>query len=174
VSPHVSCGPVTAGRPRPRPHRARDHAIAEAAVELFGGELPVERYTLLCAGWDEGGGGLEHRDGAVLQMPIRTFQDDDLTARFQSLVAHEYLHLWNVKRSVPADLIHPDYERPTHSDSLWVAEGWTAYYDELLPLRAGVWTLERHLDVLRDTWQRVLDTPGRGSSRCGRPPTRRG
>jgi predicted metalloprotease with PDZ domain len=61
---------------------------------------------------------------------------------------------------VPADLVVPDYERPTHSESLWVAEGWTAYYDELLPLRAGVWTLERHLDVLRDTWQRVLDTPG--------------
>jgi predicted metalloprotease with PDZ domain len=93
-------------------------------------------------------------------MPIRTFQDEDLTARFQSLVAHEYLHLWNVKRLVPAGLVRPDYERPTHSDSLWVAEGWTAYYDELLPLRAGVWTVERHLDVLRDTWQRVLDTPG--------------
>jgi predicted metalloprotease with PDZ domain len=135
-------------------------AIAEAAIELFGGELPVERYTLLCAAWDEGGGGLEHRDGAVLQMPIRTFQDDDLTARFQSLVAHEYLHLWNVKRLVPAALVRPHYERPTHSDSLWVAEGWTAYYDELLPLRAGVWTLQRHLDVLRETWQRVLDTPG--------------
>jgi predicted metalloprotease with PDZ domain len=135
-------------------------AIAEAAIELFGGELPVDRYTLLCVGWDEGGGGLEHRDGAVLQMPIRTFQDDDLTARFQSLVAHEYLHLWNVKRLIPAALVRPDYERPTHSESLWVAEGWTAYYDELLPLRAGVWTLQRHLDVLRDTWQRVLDTPG--------------
>jgi predicted metalloprotease with PDZ domain len=135
-------------------------AIAEAAIELFAGELPIERYTLLCTGWDEGGGGLEHRDGAVLQMPVRTFQDDDLTARFQSLVAHEYLHLWNVKRLVPAALVRPDYERPTHSESLWVAEGWTAYYDELLPLRAGVWTLERHLDVLRDTWRRVRDTPG--------------
>jgi predicted metalloprotease with PDZ domain len=135
-------------------------AIAEAAIELFGGELPVERYTLLCVGWDEGGGGLEHRDGTVLQMPVRTFQDEDLTARFQSLVAHEYLHLWNVKRLVPTALVRPDYERPTHSESLWVAEGWTAYYDELLPLRAGVWTLQRHLDVLRDTWQRVLDTPG--------------
>jgi predicted metalloprotease with PDZ domain len=135
-------------------------AIAEAAIELFDGDLPVHRYTLLCVGWDEGGGGLEHRDGAVLQMPVRTFHDPDLTARFQSLIAHEYLHLWNVKRLVPAALVRPDYQRATHSESLWVAEGWTAYYDELLPLRAGVWTLERHLDVLRDTWQRVVDTPG--------------
>ncbi|HSK21959.1 MAG TPA: PDZ domain-containing protein [Egicoccus sp.] len=140
---------------------ARDAAaIGEAAVELFDGELPVDRYVYLCAGWHEGGGGLEHRDGSVLQMPIRTFQDPELTSRFQSLVAHEYLHLWNVKRLVPAALVRPDYERPTHSESLWVAEGWTAYYDELLPLRAGVWTLQRFLDNLRDTWQRVHDTPG--------------
>jgi predicted metalloprotease with PDZ domain len=140
---------------------ARDTAaIAEAAIALFGGELPIDRYTLLCAGWDEGGGGLEHRDGAVLQMPVRTFQDEDLTARFQSLIAHEYLHLWNVKRLVPRSLVRPDHGGPTHSESLWVAEGWTAYYDELLPLRAGIWTPSRHLDVLRDTWQRLLDTPG--------------
>ncbi|GGI09114.1 M61 family metallopeptidase [Egicoccus halophilus] len=140
---------------------ARDAAaIGEAAVALFDGELPVAHYRYLCTGWHEGGGGLEHREGSVLQMPIRTFQEPDLLARFQSLVAHEYLHLWNVKRLVPTALVRPDYERPTHTESLWVAEGWTAYYDELLPLRAGVWTLTRFLDNLRDTWQRVLDTPG--------------
>jgi predicted metalloprotease with PDZ domain len=158
--PHTFVWSGHGGRPDLDRVARETTAIAEAAVELFGGELPVDRYTLLCTGWDEGGGGLEHRDGAVLQMPVRTFQDDDLTARFQSLVAHEYLHLWNVKRLVPAALVRPDYERPTHSESLWVAEGWTAYYDELLPLRAGVWTLERHLDVLRDAWGRVRDTPG--------------
>jgi predicted metalloprotease with PDZ domain len=158
--PHVFVWAGHGGRPDLERIASETSAIAGAAIALFGGELPVDRYTLLCTGWDEGGGGLEHRDGAVLQLPIRTFQDDDLTARFQSLVAHEYLHLWNVKRLVPAALVRPDYERPTHSESLWVAEGWTAYYDELLPLRAGVWTLQRYLDVLRDTWQRVLDTPG--------------
>jgi predicted metalloprotease with PDZ domain len=135
-------------------------AIAEAAVELFDGELPVEHYTFLCTGWDEGGGGLEHRDGAVLQMPVHTFQDEELTARFQSLLAHEYLHLWNVKRLVPAALVRPTYDRPTHSESLWVAEGWTAYYDELLPTRAGVWRPRQLLDTLQSTWRRSRDTPG--------------
>jgi len=135
-------------------------AIGEACVELFVGELPIERYTFLCTGWDEGGGGLEHRDGAVLQMPVRTFQDEELTARFQSLLAHEYLHLWNVKRLVPAALVRPSYDRPTHSESLWVAEGWTAYYDELLPTRAGVWRPRRLLDTLQSTWQRTRETPG--------------
>jgi predicted metalloprotease with PDZ domain len=140
---------------------ARDTAaIGRAAVALFDGQLPTERYTSLMVGWDEGGGGLEHRDGAVLQMPVRTFQDPDLYARFQSLVAHEYLHLWNVKRLVPAALVRPSYDQPTRSESLWVAEGWTAYYDELLPLRAGLWTLRRYLDTLRDAERRVVESPG--------------
>jgi predicted metalloprotease with PDZ domain len=138
-------------------------AIARAGIDLFGGELPIDAYTFLCTGWDQGGGGLEHRDGSVLQIPLRAFQEPDLLARFQSLIAHEYLHLWNVKRLVPAALVEPDYEHPTRSQSLWVAEGWTAYYDELLPLRAGVWTVRRFLDTLRDTHQRVVhETPGVG------------
>ena len=142
--------------------RAEEMAkIAEAAIDLFEGDLPVDEYTFLCTGWDQGGGGLEHRDGSVLQIPVRAFQEPDLLARFQSLLAHEYLHLWNVKRLVPAALVTPDYEHPTRSPSLWVAEGWTAYYDELLPLRAGVWSVRRFLDTLRDTEQRInRDTPG--------------
>jgi predicted metalloprotease with PDZ domain len=148
------------------PHRGLDRitadsaAIAGACIELFGGDLPVDRYTFLCVAWDTGGGGLEHRDGAVLQIPARVFTDDELYARFQTLVAHEYLHLWNVKRLVPAALVHPDHEGPTHSPSLWVAEGWTAYYDELLPTRAGVWKPRRFLDQLRDVHTSVLESPG--------------
>ncbi len=135
-------------------------AIAAASREIFGGALPTDRYTILCAGWEDGGGGLEHRDGAVLQMPVHTFQDPELTARFQSLLAHEYLHLWNVKRLVPEALVHPTYDRPTHSESLWVAEGWTAYYDELVPTRAGLWQPRRLLDTLQATWTRTRGTPG--------------
>ncbi len=135
-------------------------AIARATRAVFGGPLPTTGYTALCTGWDAGGGGLEHRDGAVLQMPVHTFQDPELTARFQSLLAHEYLHLWNVKRLVPRDLVRPAYDRPTHSESLWVAEGWTAYYDELLPTRAGLWRPRQLLDTLQSTWARSRDTPG--------------
>lgn len=135
-------------------------AMARAAVALFDGDHPVTDYTFLCVGWDEGGGGLEHRDGSVLMMPVTTFQDDDAYARFQSLLAHEYLHLWNVKRLVPADLVRPDPVAHTHTRLLWVAEGWTAYYDELLALRAGRWTVERYLRTLGEQLDRVLERPG--------------
>ena len=134
--------------------------VAQAAVALFEGDLPVDAYTFLCVGWDEGGGGLEHRDGSVLMMPVTTFQDEDAYARFQTLLAHEYLHLWNVKRLVPADLVRPDPVAHTHTGLLWVAEGWTAYYDELLPLRAGRWTTARYLTAMGEQLDKVLERPG--------------
>lgn len=135
--------------------------ITDTAVELFGGDLPVaDRYTFLAVGGDKGGGGLEHRDGSVLMMPVTTFQDDERLAVFQSLVAHEYFHLWNVKRLVPAALVEPDLLEPAHTESLWVAEGWTAFYDEVLPVRAGVWKLPTYLKKAANQAHTVLQAPG--------------
>ncbi|MDX1660103.1 MAG: PDZ domain-containing protein [Nitriliruptorales bacterium] len=151
------------GPPPPLDRVADDcAAIGEAAVRLLDGDLPTERYTLLCVGWDSaaGGGGLEHRDGAVLMFPVPQTREPDKYARFQRLVAHEYLHLWNVKRLVPAALTRPDLTQPTHTTSLWVAEGWTDFYDDLLALRAGVWELERFLVSQMELIEKVTRTPG--------------
>ncbi len=134
--------------------------ITDAAVALAG-DLPLERdYTFLAVGSDAGGGGLEHRDGSVLMMPVTTFQDPEREAIFQSLVAHEYFHLWNVKRIIPEALVDPDITRPVHTPSLWVAEGWTAFFDEVIPVRAGVWTLDTYLKKAAVQVHNVLNTPG--------------
>lgn len=137
-------------------------AIAAAAVELFDGDLPSPFYRFLATAWESGGGGLEHRDGSVLMTPTTTFHDTEDYARFQSLVAHEYLHLWNVKRLVPRELVHPHPVEHAHTTSLWVAEGWTSYYDELLPLRAGLWDMTRYLKTLNVLLDGVLERPGAG------------
>ncbi|MEX0592142.1 MAG: PDZ domain-containing protein, partial [Nitriliruptoraceae bacterium] len=140
---------------------ARDaSAIGKAATALFDDELPIDRYTYLCTGWDQGGGGLEHRDGSVLQIPVQMLDDEASLPRFQSLMAHEYFHVWNVKRLTPAALVSPDLESAVHTESLWVAEGWTSYYDKLLPSRAQVWQPRHLIGQLSDMFQRVLDTPG--------------
>ncbi len=134
--------------------------LTQAAVDLFG-ELPLERdYTFIAVGSESGGGGLEHRDGSVLMMPVTTFQDPERETTFQSLVTHEYLHLWNVKRLIPEALVSPDLTEPVHTPSLWVAEGWTAFYDEVLPVRAGVWKLDTYLKKLATQADAVLQTPG--------------
>jgi predicted metalloprotease with PDZ domain len=135
-------------------------AIAAASRALFGGPLPTDRYTILCrrVGGRRRRARAPGRGGAPDAHPH--LPGPELTARFQSLLAHEYLHLWNVKRLVPEELVHPTYDRPTHCESLWVAEGWTAYYDELVPTRAGLWQPRRLLDTLQATWARTRTPPG--------------
>ena len=132
--------------------------IAHAAAALFAGDLPAERYTVLAI--DGEGGGLEHRDGCVVAFPPHATTDVDRRRRLQSLLAHEHFHLWNVRRMMPHELVHPPLDRPVLTTALWVAEGWTSYYDRLLPTRAGLWRasdLLSSLDRLRDT---VADLPG--------------
>ncbi len=135
-------------------------SIGEQAVALWDGDLPVDRYTFVCLSLDRGGGGLEHRDGAVLMVPAHAFSDPERSRQFQALLTHEYLHLWNVKRLIPRELTRLDYQRPVHTHSLWVAEGWTAYYEHLLPARAGLWSPETFLQRLSKTLTAVLRRPG--------------
>lgn len=137
-------------------------AISEQARAVFGGAFPIESYTFLCVGADgaAGGGGLEHRDGAVLMLPVLTDATDKGVRRTRSLITHEYLHLWNVKRLVPAELVRFTLDRPRHTPSLWVAEGWTAYYDDLLPTRADLTSPREYLDALRDDLVWVERAPG--------------
>jgi predicted metalloprotease with PDZ domain len=158
--PHRLVWAGHAGRPDLDRVRSDATAIGEEAVRLFG-ELPLDRYTYLCTAWNVGAGGLEHRDGAVLQFAAHDFADPGGYDKFLTLLAHEYFHVWNVKRLVPRELTRLDYERPVHTTSLWVAEGWTAYYDELLPLRAQVRKTKRFLERLSEQLDGVLQRPGR-------------
>ena len=132
--------------------------IAHAAVALFEGDLPARRYTVL--GIDGEGGGLEHRDGCVVAFPPHASTEPERRRRLQSLLAHEHLHLWNVRRLVPADLVHPPLDTPVLTPSLWIAEGWTSYYDRLLPARAGLWGVGDLLTSLDRLRQAVDETPG--------------
>jgi len=132
--------------------------LAHAATELFEGDLPAPRYTVLAI--DGEGGGLEHRDGCVVAFPPHASTDPDRRRRLQSLLAHEHFHLWNVRRLMPTVLVEPPLDMPVLTTSLWIAEGWTSYYDRLLPSRAGLWRtsdLLTSLDRVRDT---VEDLPG--------------
>jgi predicted metalloprotease with PDZ domain len=142
-------------------------AIAGATC-AFLGPVPSARYTLLVVSWQDGAGGLEHRDGAVLEVPAvaagadRTGGGSDPVRLegLRSLLAHEYLHQWNVERLAPRGLVRPDLDRPVRSPSLWVAEGWTSYYDLLLPTRAGLVATTRLLVRLSDALQHLEARPG--------------
>ncbi|MFM7384463.1 MAG: M61 family metallopeptidase, partial [Microcystaceae cyanobacterium] len=77
------------------------------------------------------------------------------------LVAHEFFHLWNVKRIRPKALEIFDYEQENYTPSLWFSEGTTSYYDLLIPLRAKIYDSKTFLHNLSKEITRYLLTPGR-------------
>lgn len=106
--------------------------IAEVGMDLFGG-APFKRYLFLVHLSGRGfGGGLEHLNSTVLNVPDRR----DLN--INGLAAHEYFHAWNVKRIRPKVLGPFDYTQPVRTKALWWCEGVTDYYASVLLVRAGL------------------------------------
>jgi len=78
-----------------------------------------------------------------------------------NLLSHEFFHVFNVKRLRPRELGPFDYEHPPRTVSLWVAEGLTCYYTDLLLCRAGLHTLEWLLAALSEKIALLQAAPGR-------------
>ncbi|MGK7876609.1 MAG: M61 family metallopeptidase [Xenococcaceae cyanobacterium] len=134
--------------------------IIKVEADLYGG-LPYERYLFLLHLSNSGFGGLEHKDSCSLNYPRFGFRAEDKYNRFIQLVAHEFFHLWNVKRIRPKALEQFDYENENYTTSLWFCEGTTSYYDALMPLRAGIYDTKTFLEGLGKEITRFLTTPGR-------------
>lgn len=136
---------------------AKDTArIVEEGYKLFG-DLPYNDYTFILN--LRGGGGLEHLNSTALQWNKFGF-----TARytgFLTLVAHEYFHLWNVKRIRPDALGPFDYDTENYTKLLWVAEGGTAYYESVLVTRAGIISDREFLAGKAEAIQALQQRPGR-------------
>ena len=134
--------------------------IIETEAEMFDG-LPYEQYLFLLHLSGSGYGGLEHKDSCTLNYPRFGFRDREKYERFLQLVAHEFFHLWNVKRIRPQALEKFDYETENYTTSLWFCEGMTSYYDILIPLRAGIYNRQTYLKNLSKDINRYLNTIGR-------------
>lgn len=137
----------------------RDMAkIVEAATDVFG-QNPNKKYTFIIHNVVDGQGGLEHANSSTLSVNRWSYEGADYLD-FLSLVAHEYFHLWNVKRIRPKELGPFDYDQENYTSLLWVMEGFTSYYDKLLMLRAGFYTPEKFLSKLQGSINYVEGTIG--------------
>ena len=134
--------------------------IIEVEAQIFGG-LPYEKYIFLLHLSPAGGGGLEHKNCCSLLYPRFNFQGTEKNNRFMQLVAHEFFHLWNIKRIRPIALEKFDYDRENYTPSLWFSEGTTSYYDLVIPRRAGIYDDREFLAELSKEITRFLTTPGR-------------
>lgn len=107
------------------------------------------------------GGGLEHKNSFLTMSSRFTTRTHRSYLNWLSLVAHEYFHNWNVKRLRPVELGPFDYENENYVKTLWVAEGFTDYYADVLVRRAGLSTLDEYFDGLSNQIEAVQSRPGR-------------
>jgi predicted metalloprotease with PDZ domain len=134
--------------------------IVEVQRDLFG-SLPYPHYTIILHLTDGRGGGLEHRNSVTNMVDRWTFRPPRSYERYLSLTSHELFHVWNVKRLRAAVLGPFDYQRENYTRLLWVMEGFTNYYDELLLVRGGLLSPERYLERLADEIVTLQSQPGR-------------
>jgi predicted metalloprotease with PDZ domain len=135
--------------------------IVETEADMMR-EIPYHDYTfilMLVAG--QGGGGLEHLNSTALTYRRFGFSTDADWRGFYGLVAHEFFHLWNVKRIRPDALGPFDYTQENYTRLLWVAEGCTDYYANLTLRRAGLTTDKQYLEGVARAFQNLQETPGR-------------
>ncbi len=80
---------------------------------------------------------------------------------FLSITSHEFFHLWCVKRIVPDVFAPYDYSREAYTTLLYIFEGFTSYYGDLVLLRSGLWSIETYLDHLGKAINYVQHNYGR-------------
>jgi predicted metalloprotease with PDZ domain len=135
--------------------------IVDALAAVFGGLPFRDRYLFILHLNDKGRGGLEHRRSAALLVPRFAFVQKSAYEDFLLLVAHEYFHLWNVKRVRPAAFSPYDWTRENHTRLLWAMEGLTSTYEVIALRRAGLVTPQRFLEIWGERLTTLLRTPGR-------------
>lgn len=127
--------------------------ISDAAFDVVG-DFPFERYVYLFGFTDIGGGyGLEHLNSTTIEFNHSIIRSGNLDG-LESVTAHEFFHLWNVKRIRPEQLGPFDYATDVRSKDLWWMEGVTSYYNDVILQRAGMrpdpnWFIEAQATVGR-------------------------
>ena len=128
--------------------------ICQYELKLMDG-APFERYTfILHIGKGAGGGGMEHANSTA----IGVGSDEYLSV----VAAHEFFHLWNVKRIRPATLDPVDYSREQFTRALWFAEGVTSTYGAYTLVRSGIWNKEQ---FYMDLGQQISELENRPANR---------
>ncbi len=134
--------------------------IIEACLGVFG-SVHFDRYVFLVHSAEGIGGGTEHLNSTIMQTRPGSFESESAYRGFLSLVAHEFFHTWNVKNFRPAGITPYDYDKENYTTSLWVAEGCTSYYDDLLLARTGQRSVRNYLDSVEGSIGSVLSNPGK-------------
>ncbi len=138
------------------------HNLVEQTGPLFGHVRHYRDYHFLLTLSDQVAHfGLEHHESSDDRTHERSLIDANQRIYFSDLIPHEFTHSWNGKYRRPADLATPDFQTPMKDDLLWVYEGLTEYYGEVLTARAGFWNPEMAREALAYVAGQAANRPGR-------------
>ena len=133
--------------------------VCETAKGVVG-KNPLDHYLFIVHNLERGGGGLEHLYSTTLEVSRTTYGTEAGYKSFLGLAAHEYFHLWNVKRIRPMALGPFNYDQENYTHMLWVSEGMTEYYSKVINQRAGFISRDEYLGKLANEITAVENTPG--------------
>jgi len=144
-----------------RPLLVRDLEKIVRAETAMWGPPEFDSYTFLFHFANDGksSDGMEHLTSTQIIMP-GALADKDAPEETLDAAAHEFFHLWNVKRLRPLELGPWDFTRPANTRGLWIAEGITNYYGHLMQRRAGLWNDAKLFGELAEQIQEVENSPG--------------
>ncbi|NYF22743.1 putative metalloprotease with PDZ domain [Xanthomonas sp. JAI131] len=141
-----------------RPEQIKAHAALVQQMDKLYGARHFDHYEFLLALTEKLGGiGLEHHRSSENSGPLNYFTEWDKSWDRRDLLAHEFNHSWNGKYRRGADLATPNFNVPMGDSLLWLYEGQTQFWGEVLSARSGLWTQSQARDMLADvaaTYQR--------------------
>jgi len=135
--------------------------LIKQAQALFGSHHYKNYHFLLTLSDHTSHFGLEHHQSSDDRINADLFLNKQTMLGEASLLPHEYVHSWNGKFRRPAKLWQPDFEKPEHTRMLWVYEGLTNYWGEVLAARSGLWSAQDYRAMLAYSAARMAHRPGR-------------
>ena len=133
-------------------------AVASHFHDMFG-SFPFDSYTFVCASNSNVDWGLEHLTSTMVGLEPGMFTDPDVHKTAVRVCAHELFHAWNVRRLRPAPLERLDFAGGSFSEGLWVAEGFTRYYEFLSCTQTGVYSPQQFLSAVVNYYRHLVALP---------------
>ncbi|MFT5519820.1 MAG: putative metalloprotease with PDZ domain [Enterobacterales bacterium] len=125
------------------------------------GDYPFKRYLFIIHATKDASGATEHINSTVIQKDALSFGTKKDYQGFLSTSSHEFIHTWNVKAYRPQGIQDYDYTQENYSDLLWVSEGSTSYFTDILLVRSGLLSVDDYLKKLAKKVQVYQEKPGR-------------
>ncbi len=132
--------------------------IVQAGVNIIG-DIPYKHYTFIAIG--PGRGGIEHLNSTTVSFSGDGLDKKETMIKMMNFLAHEYFHLYNVKRIRPFELGPFDYEKENRTNLLWLSEGFTVYYEYLIVKRAGLINEQDLFSDFENSINATENDPGR-------------